>query len=91
MGNFIIDKSAVNIHISSLKWKKMKEIGHEFVSRQMWSNVSGTRKEGKSVNMVISPGSAKTLNICSAEEKQMCCGQEQPGNQATTLTALMNL
>ena len=72
--------------------RKLKERGPEFVSRQMWSNVSGTRKEGKSVNMVISPGSAKTLNICSAEEKQMCCGQEQPpGSQATTLTALMNL
>ena len=56
----------------------MKERGSEFVSRQMWRNVSGTRKEGKSVNMVISPGSGKTLNICSVEEKQMCCGQEQP-------------
>ena len=57
----------------------------------MWSNVSGTRKEGKSVNMVISPGSAKTLNICSAEEKQMCCGQEPPCSQrGTSLNALMN-
>ena len=44
----------------------------------MCTNILDTRNVPKSVNMVISPGSAKTLNICSVEEKQMCCGQEQP-------------